>query len=108
MKIDEPIYVVRVMIPNVQKTYSDTTLFDNLRNTLRATCIKFLNATDNITENMLDDVQVLAIDQRIAISQYLTGLKIQKFANNAAINDNITLEKEVNDFLKQYKKITNE
>ena len=107
MKIDKPIYAVRFIIPDIQTIYSDTTLFDNLKNTLRASCTNFLIDTDDTNEDLLDHVlQAFAVNQRIAISQYLTGLKIQNFANNAAINDTITLEKEVNDFLKQYNKLT--
>lgn len=105
MKIDKPIYAVRVLTGE-ELTISELPLGATLRKALRTACTTFLIKTNIDDTELLDATQELAINERIAISQYLTGLKIQNFANNAAINDTITLEKEVNDFLKQYNKLT--
>ena len=106
MKIEKPIYAVRILTTN-GNFINEYALYDTLRTSLRAACSIFMAKTDNHSSSDLPDVaQELAVSERIAISQYLTGIKIQNFANNAAVNDNITLEKEINDFLKQFNKLT--
>ena len=78
-------------------------LEDKLRIDLNSACFMF---TKSNTKDVIQDAKVLSVDMRVAIGQYLTGLKVQNFANSAAVNDNITLEIEVNDFLKSYNKLT--
>jgi hypothetical protein len=99
MKINSPSFAIRVMTPN------DISIDDQLENKLCAACHTFLD--EETPSTLLDCVEELAVAQRIAISQYLTGLKIQKFANKIAEEDNIKLTIEINEFLKTYNKATN-
>jgi len=101
MKINKPNFVVRVL------RNEEITLADQLREDLRDACHEFLGKTDCQDDTYLIEAsEKLAIDQRIALNQYITGLKIQNFANNAAINDTITLNEEINDFIKKFNKVT--
>lgn len=101
MKIDKPFYQVRIMHNEPNGDFK--TLSSNLEIDLNTACSSFLNSKHI---DLLDRTKMLAIKERIALSQYMTGLKIQNFAINAANNDNIKLNEEINLFLKQYDKIT--
>jgi hypothetical protein len=101
MKISVAFYQTRIN-PNPLNNEYDT-LGDNLEIELTKACKRFI---EDIHSNLLERARQLSIDQRIALSHYMTGLKIQNFAINASRNDNETLESEVNDFLKQYDKLT--
>lgn len=95
MKIDNPIFTVNV-------GSDEKSLESKLKLTLKTACKEFLINADVDT---IQASQSLAIAHRIALSQYITGLKIQKFANSASINDTITLENEINLFIKEFNKV---
>lgn len=103
MKTNRVAFQTRVMTdaPNGEFVTLGTYLEDELCNACRA----FLQNKGN-TDNLLERARQLSIDQRVALGHYMTGLKIQNFANNAEHNDSIKLDEEVNSFLKQYDKIT--
>ena len=94
MKINMPMF--KVLSDNME-------LDDKLRVDLNTACFMF---TKSKTKDVATDAKQLAIDIRIALNTYMTGLKIQKFANNAKENDRTTIELEINDFIKQFDKIT--
>lgn len=101
MKIPIVFYQTRIMQNDMAADYN--TLGNNLDIELTQACTNFIN---NQGIDLLERARELSINQRIALSHYMTGLKIQNFAINAANNDNIKLTEEVNDFLKQYDKLT--
>lgn len=101
MKIPVCFYQTRIMPNALDGDYN--TLDDNLDIELTKACTNFIN---NQGIDLLERARELSINQRIALSHYMTGLKIQNFAINASRNDNVKLESEVNDFLKQYDKLT--
>lgn len=98
MKVNKPAFAIRVMIPK------DISLGDYLENELSDACSNFL--TKNGSNDLIERAKQLAINQRIAFNHYMTGIKIQNFANSAAINDTITLQEEINDFEKKFNKAT--
>jgi hypothetical protein len=102
MKIDKPIFGVRVIRGN------DISLNDALRIDLTHACESFLSKMkdDDYNNNLLEASEELAIDHRIAIRQYMTGLKVQEYANKIITTDTVVLEDEVNTFLKEFNKVT--
>jgi hypothetical protein len=105
MKIDNPIFTVNV---SDAVDITQRPLSNQLKVTLREACKKCIESTvvGSTEQDIINASQALAIAHRIALSQYITGLKIQKFANSASINDTITLENEINLFIKEFNKAT--
>ena len=94
MKIDKPTFTILT---------DNMSLDDKLRVDLNTACFKF---TKSKKEDTIIASKQLAIDMRIAMNQYLTGAKIQQFANNAAEHDTIGLTKELNDFINEFNKLS--
>lgn len=101
MKIPVVFYQTRIMLNTIVGDYN--TLGNNLDIELTQACENFIN---NQGIDLLERARLLSINERIALSHYMTGIKIQNFAINASRNDNEKLNDEINSFLKSYDKIT--
>jgi len=93
MKIKSPFYAVRIMQNEPDGDYLPLNVM--LKDELDDACEQFTRGTLN---EVLEGAKQLAIAQRIALNNYMTGLQIQEFANDIADQNN--KKKKLMHFLK--------